>query len=468
MTLSPDSLPDRPLAESIAVATRSSHTRLNKSIIARLPLVVGASDPSPYVAGLLHIAPIYLTFESLWRSLLDSPSTTLGASDEADGVSREIEDTKDTDRSQRSQITAMDSRVRAILDRLYLPDLMRSDRLRLDIRSLTGWSEQDSEDQLRITSSTGRLGEFTAHIKQSVEQKPHTLVAYSYILFMALFAGGRFIRATLETAGDDFWQQSPSGIHPAVSPDVRGEPSDWKPPSRMTKDEIFDRDETSHPDHRLPLRFFHFPTPLDGEDLKRDFKKSLLESESDLTKQEKTDIVQEAVCIFDHMELLVTQLDEACAHMKPDESKQSLSKEGLATLLRNPMATRLRDSVAVHKDRAARSSTRMSSSSEDTTCSVGMSRRARGPDAATSTTSLNKVFGHSHPPVPGAAAAAELCPALRSMRFDVNLPKPSRVGHEGTERALVSGNTTNWMLFAAIGAVVVGLAITTRRAMMST
>ncbi|KAJ3481825.1 hypothetical protein NLG97_g7726 [Lecanicillium saksenae] len=63
----------QPLGEAIAASTRGIHARLNKSIISRLPLALPprASDPSTYVTGLIHIAPIYLAFESLWNDFLE-------------------------------------------------------------------------------------------------------------------------------------------------------------------------------------------------------------------------------------------------------------------------------------------------------------------------------------------------------------------------------------------------------------
>ena len=168
MLPSPDSLPDRPLAESIAVATRSSHTRLNKSIIARLTLVAKASDSSPYVTGLLHITPIYLAFETVWETILEDSSLENGASEDGCNSSLPPVDAGDVFAAASSNETVplrqpvVYNRLRTLLQQLRLPGLMRSRRLKADIQVITGWSEDVIDEQLRLSGETARLGEFTA------------------------------------------------------------------------------------------------------------------------------------------------------------------------------------------------------------------------------------------------------------------------------------------------------------------
>jgi hypothetical protein len=329
---------------------------------------------------------------------------------------------------------------------------MRSGRLRADIRALTGWTEDVVEEQLRIAGECGRLGEFTAHIKRSIEHRPQVLIAYSYILFMALFAGGRFIRATLGAAGDSFWNDTPSPVKPSMlecspqSPEV-------SPTSDSTANEL-----------GTPLSFFRFATPEDGEDLKREFKGRLLEAETILTQQEKHDIVQESVCIFDNMELLVGQLDKICAADGDSQDGTSIF-ENLSSLMGKSVAMRLRNSVAVTKDRAARSSSRMSSSTDsDDIGTVYKPRKSQGLDAATSTSGLSSTSVPGHPIVPANVGGIELCPALKSMRFESNLPLPVRAVTEATE-GLKRFNYTNWLVIAAFSAIIIGAIVTTRREM---
>ncbi|KAK7430301.1 hypothetical protein QQZ08_003049 [Neonectria magnoliae] len=465
----------RPLAESIAISTRSVHARLNKLIIARLPLALPprAVDPAVYVSGLLHIAPIYVTFERLWQNILDTAPTPNPGAANSDGCDPELplldssrlalEDRRPGTEGDHKAPTC--TRIHSLLQHLHLPGLMRSDRLKEDIASLTGWPDHVVEEQLRSVGQTGRLGDFTQHIKRAIENRPHVLLAYSYILYMALFAGGRFIRASLESVGEDFWQQLPSPVMPAeLSCQKSTKPVERA--SGLADEELPEDVHHSHADHKMPLRFFHFKSAEDGEDLKREFKGRLLDSENILTDSEKHDIVQEAVCIFESMTLMITQLDVVCA--SPDQNSSDISTwvEALAGVV-NPISARFRDSIAVAKERRPRSS-RLSNSSEDSACSVV--KEARG---SRRTDSSHQSQGH--PPVAG-MAEIELCPAFsKSMRFEKALPKPTRgptySADAGsnledclklTSRRLHGVHVANWLMMVAFGAVVIGAFVSGR------
>lgn len=473
----------RPLAESIAISTRSIHARLNKLIIARLPLALPprAADPSIYVSGLLHIAPIYMTFERLWRNILDAdpeadPETTAGDSCDPDmplldsaGVPLEGHEAG----GQGVHNPPVCKRIHSLLQHLHLPGLMRSDRLKADIASLTGWPDHVVEEQLRSIGQTGRLAQFTNHIKRAVENRPHVLLAYSYILFMALFAGGRFIRASLESAGKEFWEQLPSPVLPTeLSCQHSTRPIERA--SGLTDEELPEDDHNSHADHKMPLRFFHFKSAEDGEELKREFKKRLVDLESILTDAEKHDVIQEAVCIFENMTLMINQLDMVCADLDRNNGDDITSVNNLAGMV-NPIGARFRDSVSITKERTARSS-RLSTSSDDSTCSI--IKRAIGALRAESRSSPGEPSAHSrsgHPPM-SSMAGVELCPAFsKSMRFEKTLPKPTR-----SPTLLVDGSThpnerlklasrrlqgvhvANWLIMVAFGAAVIGAFVSGR------
>jgi heme oxygenase len=287
------------LAESIAAATKSAHSKLNRRILQRLPLALPTrtSDPTLYLTGMLHIAPIYITFEALWQDILDSGTFTADgdASRTTNGASREVF---------------------TMLQQLHLPDLLRSESLRADIAAMTGWPEHIVEEQLAtISSRPGQLAEFLVHMRSAVANKPHVLLSYSYIFFMALFAGGRIIRARLGLAGREFWNQT---VRPITHEQER-EPC------------VYDlQEQDAYPE--IPVRFLRFGTPSDGEDLKREFKKRLSQSEAMLTAQERQDIVQEAVCIFENMTLLMDQLDEVCGEATGLEDIVDEGKANAATM----------------------------------------------------------------------------------------------------------------------------------------
>ncbi|KAH8891357.1 heme oxygenase-like protein, partial [Thozetella sp. PMI_491] len=306
------------LGDAINGATRSLHAELNRLVVSRIQLALPphVANPSAYATGLLHVAPIYITFESLWRDLIT-----------------QREDTK------------VDSLVQYILSQLRLPGLMRSSALRSDIKALTGWPEHVIEEQLRATSTKGNLQHFLSGMKASVEQNPHVIIAYAWIFYMALFSGGKFIKKFLEQADGKFWAAERDPVRPSLLPCVVD-------PSLL---------ESLHPGEagiasgdavvaEHVLAFFRFDTPSGGEDLKLEFKKRFAESGPLLTAQECSHVVQEAVAIFENTILLVSQLDELFRPASP--SPWILGS--LANLLAPRLGSRLQDSVAIAKERGLR------------------------------------------------------------------------------------------------------------------
>lgn len=234
------------LAEAVNTSTRQLHTKLNKAVIYRLSLAIPpqAADPSSYASGLLHIAPIYDTFERLWRQVLgDSPLENL--------------------------------RISTVLRNVHTAELERAAALREDIQTLSGWSPAALEEQLRAASRYPVLGAFLAHTEESVAARPHILLAYAWVFYMALFSGGRFIHATLAHVPAAAWGTKPQ----------KG---------------------------RLPLAFFTFATPQDGDEIKVSFKHRFAEASHGLQPQEESDVVEEARRIFEFMIDIVAELDGIC------------------------------------------------------------------------------------------------------------------------------------------------------------
>ena len=484
---------DRPLAESIALATRSIHARLNKLIVSRLPLALPprSSDPAAFLTGLLHIASIYITFEEEWKAILDSPPPTPSqpASKDSlpDGCDPEapLLDTGSVllprDEDPKLHKPAVCGRMYSMLEHLHLPGLMRSERLRADIRTMTAWPDHVIEEQLQHIGQMGYLSEFLNHIKRAVTNKPHVLVAYSYIMFMALFAGGRFIRASLESAGEPFWAAEPSPVQPTMRASER---RTWatEGSSHDLEDDEAPREDSgeARPRHNMPLHFFHFDTPMDGEDLKRVFKQRLVDSEEMLTPREKRDIVQEAVCIFENVTLVVQQLDS----LFPDEeghdtSRRESSLHSLASLLKGPLANRLRDSVIVTKERKERSSSKRSSGHEDSSCPIANPKVSEKSSAGfMNGDSTAPPLPQDHPDVANNPAGIELCPAFsKSMRFDnaLELPVRSRETSIASQadlpetlrmarKQLSESRLAHWVVVVAFGVIFLGAMVAGQRA----
>lgn len=223
---------------------------------------------------------------------------------------------------------------------------------------LTSTPDHKIEAQLQDTAQTGALAEFLAHTKAAVEANPHVLLAYAWVLYMALFSGGRYLRAALNEAGglgSSFWEQTPSS--PQASSTNPPSPSpippriSSRPPARSRQ---FHSEPGPHTDAEpiiptTPLKltpglsFFSFIGTQDGTDIKNEFKSRIAEAEILLTAGEKEDIIAEAQHIFTYMIALVNQLD---AVVGSSESDLDLSSRGVG----RPLSSS-RDSVSVAKER---------------------------------------------------------------------------------------------------------------------
>lgn len=169
-----------------------------------------------------------------------------------------------------------DSRkLQLVLKRLHMPELQRSSRLKRDLARLVGLEKLET---LLRKPAGERIRDFIDHIEQAVATKPHILLAYAWIMYMALFNGGRWMRTQLLAAGEDFWHRS----------DLEEGKDD--------------------PIQQSGLSFFHFGGDMDGEDIKEDFKKRLAEVEKLLTADEKSDIVAETSDIFYHCRMMIEEL----------------------------------------------------------------------------------------------------------------------------------------------------------------
>lgn len=133
-----------------------------------------------------------------------------------------------------------------------------------------------------------KVADYCAHIRNVVRQRPHVLLAYAWCYYMAVFSGGRWIRAQLMNAGEGFWRE------------------------KDTKDS---GNRTSEKPSQAPLQergmaLWNFDGGSDGEDIKAEFKRKLAEADTLLTVEQRQDIVDEAKAIFKFSALLVEELDE--------------------------------------------------------------------------------------------------------------------------------------------------------------
>jgi heme oxygenase len=203
--------------------------------------------------GISRIAEIYYTFEKAWGDYLDSPS--LGSK--------------------------TDARYRALLQDALIPEIARSQRLSSDLAHLrAAWGHVDAHHHNEAVRSA------VAHISASIQAKPYVLLAYSWIMYMALFNGGRWIREQLLDAGPSFWHG-------------KGSPVDKSPIAQSY------------------LSFWHFDGSTDGEDVKLAFRARLVDAGSCLTEAEREDVVAEAQALFQHCLNIVMEIDTVVSSCRP-------------------------------------------------------------------------------------------------------------------------------------------------------
>lgn len=153
---------------------------------------------------------------------------------------------------------------------------------------------------------------FSSHIHHVVKERPHVLLAYSWVMYMATFSGGRWIRQQLGDAGADFWR---------IPLALRSQLKDKVTPG---------------------VSFLCFDGDRDGEDIKIEFKARLAKADELLTPEEKEEVLDEAKTIFTNCIALVEALDK---EMDTAARVESIKQGSLGGLLepKKPLYERLKE-----------------------------------------------------------------------------------------------------------------------------
>jgi hypothetical protein len=169
-------------------------------------------------------------------------------------------------------------RIQTVLRMMYIPELLRTRTLQNDIRFLTALHPPSPQAVVHSTNDrdrdTGR--QIRQKIRQRIQDRPHILVAYMWIMYSALLYGGRDIRALLIKAGSDFWGLSVAEM-------------------------------AFHQRIPCPLSFWHVD---DDGDVKAKFRARMTDVEALFSAPEQQDILDEAMGIFGTLEELTRSLDE--------------------------------------------------------------------------------------------------------------------------------------------------------------
>ncbi|MCJ1311183.1 heme oxygenase [Agyrium rufum] len=361
------------LPQRMNVSTRKIHASLNAQILRCLPLALPPHSLSfkLYAHGFLHFACLYVVLEQVCCALEDR-----GNHAEED-IRHELRSVGGDDLNSISDWKALLPPPRRI---------RRTDRIRADLRALHGDTRSHAPtsscprrpsssrhevdpstrtfalqssvlepsqysyfpssststskpEQASITtllqstiSVSPTLSNFQTHLHDLERSRPHRLFAYQWVLYMALFNGGRFIRAQLKAARDSFWDFNQD------SPDTQDATTDSITGSSRVKAEEnglsfwyferlhqFDADESLGKEERgMP------PTAMgpDDEDVKSEFKERFSQAESFLDEKQRAEIVEEAHRVYEWCALLVEELREWAAAQSEAASIPQEKRDG--------------------------------------------------------------------------------------------------------------------------------------------
>lgn len=157
-----------------------------------------------------------------------------------------------------------------MLQEIFKEPIRREPRARQDLMFYYGDLEKFAEPIMPAQI------EFSLHIRKVTSKKPYLLLAYLHVMYLALFAGGRLFRLQLAKA---------TGLFPQVKGKTTAEVSE------------------------LGTNFFKFE--VEDEQLlriayKRDYE---LLTRNGLTEEQKQEVIDEAVYIFEQNAKCVTELE---------------------------------------------------------------------------------------------------------------------------------------------------------------
>lgn len=161
---------------------------------------------------------------------------------------------------------------------LYDPRLVRTDRLNADVMCI----KQD----FHVTERRTRFGEqewttvlkdFDKRMGEQLLKMPHLLLAYAWVLYLAIFSGGRYMKASLQLSFRDAWLQ------------------------RI--------DESKHHDAEDYLRFWIFgDNSQENEEIRSSFKSRFEAVAETLSTQQQHEVVIEAGAIMQSLAGVVQEL----------------------------------------------------------------------------------------------------------------------------------------------------------------
>lgn len=270
------------------------HRLLNKVITERLGscLPPNCHTHYPYKVGIQRIAIIYALFEDVWVR-------RIAKSDKKEPCA--------CTKCVRPFFSKLSDRHAAIYRHIDVPNIKRWPRLQWDVRNMRTHDLQFCYPP-KFARAYGILNElehnkcfenFFLHMQQTFAEKPHVLLSYTWLFYMALFFGGKFLYEQLNSAGANFWPPLGAGKRYGIPYKLAN--ADMETPGWAY------------------LHFWRFDDVGDSEggiSIKTSFETGFHAASLLLTEQECQDVVDECKEIYSHLELIIYDLDRDCALIK--------------------------------------------------------------------------------------------------------------------------------------------------------
>lgn len=259
--------------------------------------------------------------EDPWVSVTTPPSSSASASANTSSTATPASPTSPNADAETNN-EALDPALLTFLRTLLPAGLPRSKRLRRDLAALLGLRPVELDVRLATAGypGNGRVAAYAAHIRRATAAKPHVLIAYAWVMYMAVFAGGRWIRGQLASGGREFWEGAGDVINNDETTDGgnTNKEGGGRPAPGINFDTLGDRG----------LAFFSFDGAHDGEDIKAAFKARLEDAEALLSPRQRAEVVAEAHAIFEWSIALVEELDELLDTPDADAMPKPLKGHG--------------------------------------------------------------------------------------------------------------------------------------------
>jgi heme oxygenase len=304
----PDAAGNATLSALINTATRTYHTDLNRLITTRLPLSLPPHQTTPLVLsrGLVPFLRIILLFEQEWELLARHVEHNL---------SHPSSSPRYKDLPPQAALHAQE--LRTWITALRPEGLVRTPRIKSDLHHLHRVAGKHAY-------ATVPLGDpWADRMRAQVRRKPHLFIAFAWVFYMAIFSGGRWIRARFASVGPEFWLEGRASLSPSPSPS-----------SIARHDGASAERTTAKATESLPgFTFFSFDGEQDGEDVKAEFKARLLEAETLLSSEERREVVEMARELFQRNILLVGELDRMFLREKAVKAARAMAPSALGLFL---------------------------------------------------------------------------------------------------------------------------------------